>query len=115
MPDKRISELNTLSELLGSEYFECIISPYSPGTNRKVLLSLLEPNRGDYNGSANAFPSTGGRFTAGVPMRGDRWRIVTTPLTIGGTDVYDIGTIIEAAQSTPGQTTGNWIKYSTQL
>ena len=92
-----------------------LIIPLSKGgTAFSADENLLNPSRGDYNGSANAFPSTGGRFTAGVPMRGDRWRIVTTPLTIGGTDVYDVGTIIEAAQSTPGQTTANWIKYAVQ-
>lgn len=93
-----------------------LIIPLSQGGSAKSITEdLLNPNRGDYNGSANAFPSTGGRFTAGVPMRGDRWRIVTTPLTIGGTDVYDVGTIIEAAQNAPGQTTGNWVKYAVQL
>lgn len=92
-----------------------LIIPLSKGgVARSVDEDLLNPARGDYDGSANAFPTTGGRFTAGVPMIGDRWRIVTTPLTIGGTDVYDIGTVIEAAQNTPGQTTGNWIKYSVQ-
>jgi len=92
-----------------------LIIPLSQdGSAKSITEDLLNPNRGDYNGGANAFPTSGGRFTAGVPMRGDRWRIITNPLVISGTDVYAVGTIIEAATNTPGQTTGNWIKYSVQ-
>lgn len=32
----KISELNIQSPLDGTEYVECIIAPYSPGTNRRV-------------------------------------------------------------------------------
>lgn len=69
--------------------------------------------RGDYDGSANAFPSSGGSGTSGAIQLGDRWRL-SAQMTIGGTDIYQAGTIIEAAIDTPGQTTSNWIKYAVQ-
>jgi hypothetical protein len=103
----------------GTEYFEVIIPPFSPGTNRKVLLSDLglalgavEHYRGDYAGTS-AFPTTGGNFTAGVPAQADRWRLTNT-LSIGG-NIYPPGTIIEAAINAPGQTLTNWSKYAMQL
>lgn len=90
-----------------------ITIPLSQGGNSgSIGEDLLNPNRGDYAGTTS-FPTTGGRYTGGAPMRGDRWRL-TAVLTIGGTDVYDVGTIIEAATNAPGQTTANWIKYAVQ-
>lgn len=115
MPDLRISEL-TQRTPDGLEYFEVIIPPFSPGTNRKVLLSdifaQLNSYRGDWAG-ASAFPATGGTFTGGVPAAGNRWRL-TAVMTIGS-DVYDVGSIIEANINTPGQTRANWTIYSVQL
>ena len=91
-----------------------LIIPLSKGgVARSITEDLLNPNRGDYAGT-NSFPTSGGRYTGGAPMRGDRWRLTDT-LTIGGTDIYSPGTIIEAAIDSPGQTTGNWIKYAVQL
>lgn len=91
-----------------------ITIPLSKGGDAaKINEDLLNPYRGDFAGT-NSFPVTGGRFTGGVPMRGDRWRLTST-LTIGGTDIYAPGTIIEAATNSPGQTTGNWVKYAVQI
>ncbi len=109
MANKKISELPTGSNYMGSSFQEGV----EGGINVKFAPDQTNPFRGDYSGTTS-FPTTGGRFTAGVPAAGDRWRL-TAELTIGGTDVYSEGTIIEAAVNTPGQTTGNWIKYSVQL
>jgi hypothetical protein len=70
-------------------------------------------NRGDYVGTTT-FPQTGGRYTGGLPLRGDRWRIITTPMVVGG-NVYGVDTIIEAAVNGAGATTlTDWIKYAVQ-
>ena len=82
------------------------------GSSMRWTADMLNQFRGDYAGGT-AFPSTGGTYTGGVPGAGNRWRLTGT-LTIGGTDVYGAGTIIEAAINTPGQTTANWIKYAVQ-
>lgn len=90
-----------------------LIIPLSQGGSAvSITEDLLNPNRGDWAGT-DAFPETGGRHNSGAPMRGDRWRLINT-LTIGGTDVYAPGTIIEAGIHVPGQTSANWIKYAVQ-
>lgn len=90
-----------------------LIIPLSQGGDAKSISEdLLNPNRGDWNGTTT-FPSTGGRFTGGAPMRGDRWRL-TSVLVVSGS-VYDIGTIVEAAVNSAGSTTiSDWIKYAVQ-
>lgn len=109
MANKRITELPTGSNFMGASWQEGVES----GINVKFSPDQTNPFRGDYAGTTS-FPTTGGRFTAGVPAAGDRWRLTAT-LTINGTDIYAPGTIIEAAINTPGQTTANWVKYATQL
>ena len=108
MANKKISELQTGSSFMGSSWIEGV----EGGANVKFSPDQVNPFRGDWAGTT-AFPTTGGRYTAGVPAAGDRWRLTAT-LTIGS-DVYSPGTIIEAAINTPGQTNANWIKYAVQL
>lgn len=109
MANEKISEMATAGSFMGASYFEIV----EGGDNKKVTPDQTNPFRGDWAGT-NSFPATGGRFTAGVPAAGDRWRITNT-LTIDGTDIYAPGTVIESAINSPGQTTGNWIKYAVQL
>lgn len=109
MANEKISDMPTAGSFIGSSYFEIV----EGGVNKKITPDQTNPFRGDYSGT-NSFPTTGGRFTGGVPAAGDRWRLTNT-LTIDGTDIYAPGTIIESTINTPGQTTGNWIKYAMQL
>lgn len=90
-----------------------ITIPLSQGGDAgKINEDLLNPNRGDWAGTT-AFPSTGGRFTGGAPMRGDRWRL-TAVLVVSGS-AYDIGTVVEAAVNNAGASTlSDWIKYAVQ-
>ena len=101
-----IEGLAAATGLTGAE----IIGMSQGGDATKLTIDQLNPNRGDYAGGTD-FPSTGGRYTGGVPMRGDRWRL-TGVLTIGGVDIYAPGTILEAAISDP-QDTDDWIKIQT--
>lgn len=115
MPDARISELIQRTPN-GQEFLEVIIPPFTSGTNRKVLMSDILAQIGNYRGDwagTTAFPATGGTFTGGVPGAGNRWR-TTDVLTIGA-DVYAPGSIIEAAINTPGQTRANWNIYAMQI
>lgn len=105
----KISALPTGSAYMGSQW----IVGVEAGASVKFSPSQTNPFRGDWAGTTS-FPTTGGRFTAGVPAAGDKWRLTST-LTIGGTDIYPPGTIIEAIQNTPGQTNSNWIKYAAQM
>lgn len=82
------------------------------GTARSLNEDMLNPNRGDYAGTT-LFPQTGGRYTAGKPMRGDRWRL-TGILVVAG-KVIAPGTIIEAAvNDADDNTLSDWIIYAVQ-
>jgi hypothetical protein len=108
MAQKKISQLPTGTYFMTASW----VVGVEDGVSVKYSPSQVNPFRGDWAGT-NAFPTTGGRYTSGVPAQGDRWRL-TAQLTIGS-DIYDAGTIIEAAINTPGQTNANWIKHSVQL
>jgi len=95
-----------------------IDTAYSVGSPLTWDASKATPIGGDsYRGTwsgTTAFPSTGGRFTGGVPLKGDRWKL-TAQLVVGG-NVYDPGTIVEAAVNNAGATTlTDWNKYAMQL
>lgn len=75
MANLKISDLTLLTSLQGIEYIECVIPPYSPGTNRRILASLLNPFRGDFDPTGDVLPSSGGRYTGGAPAIGDTWRL----------------------------------------
>jgi microcystin-dependent protein len=66
-----------------------------------------ESFRGGYNASTNLFPSTGGSGASGAIMAGDYWYI-TVAGTLGGKAVV-VGSSIQAAIDTPGQTSANWL------
>ena len=108
MAQKKFSQLPAGTAFMGASW----IAGVEAGISVKYTPEQVNPFRGDWAGTT-AFPATGGRFTGGVPAAGDRWRLSNT-LTIGGTDIYAPGTIIEAAINTPGQTTANWIKIAVQ-
>lgn len=108
MAQKKISALPAGTAFMGSQW----IVGVEGGVSVKYSPDQVNPFRGDYSGTTS-FPTTGGRFTGGIPAAGDRWRLTNT-LTINGTDIYPPGTIIESAINTPGQTTGNWIKHAIQ-
>ncbi len=65
--------------------------------------------RAQYNASTNLFPSTSGRGTSGVPIRGDAYYISTAGV-LGGVPV-PAGKFIMALTNTPGQTPANWVIF----
>ncbi len=87
MADKKISELPVADTLTGSELAEVV----QGGVNKRAPASQFGVNhyRGVYDLSTEAYPSSGGTGTGGIPAAGDYW--------IGGNsgdfDVEDIGTV----------------------
>lgn len=65
--------------------------------------------RGDWADDTD-LPDTGDNGTGpgGAPARGNRWRLTA------GIGIYGIGTIAEAAVTSPGQDLTNWIFYAVQ-
>lgn len=70
-----------------------------------AVTGLLD-DRGSYDASGNAWPSSGGSGAAGAIMKGDLWYISVIG-TLGGTAVR-IGDSIRALVDGPGTTATNW-------
>lgn len=67
----------------------------------------LWDDRGNFNASVNAYPSSGGSGTAGAILKGDIWTV-----SVGGTlptgIVVFAGDTVRALVDTPGNTQANW-------
>lgn len=70
-----------------------------------LVVGLID-DRGNYDASGNAFPSSGGSGTAGAILKGDLW-LISVAGTLGGVAVA-IGDQVRALVDTPGQTSSNW-------
>lgn len=82
---------------------------YANGT---VTVNINKPtglwdDRGNYDASVNAYPSSGGSGTAGAILKGDIWTV-----SVGGTlptaQVVGVGDTVRALIDSPGNTQGNW-------
>jgi hypothetical protein len=70
------------------------------------LVVGLVDDRGNYDASGNAFPSSGGSGVAGAILKGDLWTISVSG-TLDGNPVTP-GDLIRALVDTPGATGSNW-------
>lgn len=70
-----------------------------------LVVGLLN-DRGSYDASGNAFPSTGGSGAAGAINKGDLWYISVAG-SLGGVAV-SVGSSVRALTNTPGSTAANW-------
>lgn len=67
----------------------------------------LWDDRGNYDASGNAYPSSGGSGTAGAILKGDIWTIsVAGTLPTGR--VVEVGDTVRALVDSPGSTEANW-------
>lgn len=112
MAEKTITELLTDAGTIKDETTANANTATRVGTMLEDIIDSMKPFRGTW-ATGNAFPSTGGRFTSGVPAAGDMWTL-TVDLTVGG-NFYPAGTILLALTNTPGQTLTNWAKLASQL
>jgi hypothetical protein len=71
------------------------------------LVVGLWDDRGTFDASVNAYPSSGGSGTAGAIMKGDIWTIsVAGTLPTG--QVVEVGDTVRSLIDTPGNTQANW-------
>jgi hypothetical protein len=70
------------------------------------LVVGLWDDRGNYDASGNAFPSSGGSGTSGAIRKGDIWTVSVIG-TLGGVAVA-LGDTVRALVDTPGSTSANW-------
>ncbi len=71
------------------------------------LVVGLWDDRGNFDASVNAYPSSGGSGTAGAILKGDIWTIsVIGTLPTG--QLTSVGDTVRALVDTPGNTQANW-------
>lgn len=71
------------------------------------LVVGLWDDRGNFDASVNAYPSTGGSGTAGAIKKGDIWTISVAG-TLPTSQVVEVGDTVRALIDTPGATQANW-------
>lgn len=81
--------------------------PHGDRAYAESLVVGLWDDRGNYNASVNAYPSSGGSGTAGAILKGDIWTV-----SVGGTlptaQAVGVGDTVRALIDTPGNTQANW-------
>lgn len=81
--------------------------PHGDRAYAEGLIVGLWDDRGNFDASVNAYPSSGGSGTAGAILKGDIWTI-----SVGGTmptaQVVGVGDTVRALSDTPGNTQANW-------
>lgn len=85
------------------------VTALQPVTLQQMNAALvgLWDDRGNYNASGNAYPSSGGSGTGGAILKGDIWTISVAG-TLPTAQVVEPGDTVRALIDTPGQTQANW-------
>ncbi len=81
--------------------------PHGDRAYADSLVVGLVDDRGNFDGSINTFPTTGGSGTAGAILKGDLWTLSVVAAS-GPLAGYSVGCLLRALSDTPGQTAGNW-------
>ena len=76
-------------------------------TYAEGLVVGLWDDRGNFDASVNAYPSSGGSGTAGAIMKGDIWTISVTGTLPTGL-VVEVGDTVRALIDSPANTQANW-------
>jgi hypothetical protein len=71
------------------------------------LVVGLWDDRGSFDASVNAYPSSGGSGSAGAILKGDIWTISVAG-TLPTSQVVNVGDTVRALTDTPGNTQANW-------
>lgn len=80
---------------------------FATRTYAESLVVGLWDDRGSFDASGGAYPSSGGSGTAGAILKGDIWTIsVAGTLPTG--QAVNIGDVVRALVDTPGNTQANW-------
>jgi len=72
-----------------------------------ALVLGLWDDRGNFDASVNAYPSSGGSGTSGAILKGDIWTI-SVPGTLPTGLIVKVGDTVRALVNTPGNTQANW-------
>jgi hypothetical protein len=83
------------------------LSNYYDKDEVDALIVGLWDDRGNYDASSNAYPSSGGSGNSGAILKGDIWTI-SVPGTFPTGQVVEIGDTVRALIDSPGNTQANW-------
>lgn len=81
--------------------------PHGDRAYADSLVVGLWDDRGNYDASVNAYPSSGGSGAAGAILKGDIW-IVSVGGTLPTAQAVGVGDTVRALIDTPGNTQANW-------
>lgn len=81
--------------------------PHGDRAYADSLVTGLWDDRGNFDASGNAYPSSGGSGTAGAVKKGDIWT-VSVAGTLPTAQAVEAGDTVRALADTPGQTQANW-------
>lgn len=81
--------------------------PHGDRAYADSLVTGLWDDRGNFDASGNAYPSSGGSGTAGAVKKGDIWT-VSVAGTLPTAQAVEAGDTVRALVDTPGQTQANW-------
>lgn len=79
----------------------------SANAHSDALVVGLWDDRGNFDASVNAYPSSGGSGTAGAILKGDIWT-VSVAGTLPTAQAVNVGDTVRALIDTPGNTQANW-------
>lgn len=96
-----------LSNTSGSNSGDQDLSSYATKAYADALVVGLWDDRGNFDSSVNAYPSSGGSGTAGAIKKGDIWT-VSVAGTLPTSQVVEVGDTVRALVDTPGNTQANW-------
>jgi hypothetical protein len=98
--------LTRLANTSGTNSGDQDLSAYATKSYADALVVGLIDDRGNFDASGNAFPTTGGSGAAGAILKGDLWT-VSVAGTLGGHAVT-AGDLVRALVDAPGSTDANW-------
>lgn len=104
--NRTIAQLKSDLSLSGTNTGDQDLSSYATKSYADALVVGLIDDRGSFDASGNAYPSSGGSGSAGAILKGDLW-FISVAGTLGGVAV-EIGDSVRALADSPGQTASNW-------
>jgi len=102
----RVNAAENLLEFVDQDAVDAALLASADAYADSLVVGLWD-DRGSFDASVNAYPSSGGSGAAGAILKGDAWTIsVAGTLPTG--QIVEIGDLVRALIDTPGNTQANW-------